>query len=72
MSMIFFIKNNIVMNFSNTFKHMFKQQEVPLGRWSNKAALFNQIVSNHDHCGDKVCGKTETILNLKKEFRNSK
>ena len=68
--MIIFMKNFINI-FSKKFQIRYnslklgsKDYDTPLGRWNVKANNFNQNVSNHDHCGDKLCGDPVLLRNM--------
>lgn len=56
------------------FKYLFKKRTpIKLGRWEhrlndNQINLKN-ILSNHDHCGDKIC---QYPLNIHKESQSNK
>lgn len=65
--MIVFMKNfiNNLSKFSYTSLKLSKRDyDTPLGRWNVKANYFNQNVSNHDHCGDRLCGDPKFLRKM--------
>ena len=64
------------------FKNFFnrtKKLPTPLGRWehriTDKKKEIKAILTNIDHCGDKICGQPlllKKILEEKNKFENKK
>ena len=56
-----------------------KKLPTPLGRWehriTDKEKEIKAILTNIDHCGDKICGQPsllKKIINKKNKFVNKK
>ena len=53
------------------FQYLFKEQVIPLGRWSNdsneETKKMRAAFANHDSCGDRLCGDP---LILKENINN--
>ena len=59
------------------FKYFFKQRTpIRLGRWEHRLndtqINLKNILSNHDHCGDKICQYPVNIKNKDKEKEKDK
>ena len=57
------------------FKYFFKKRTpIRLGRWEHRLndnqIKIKNILSNHDHCGDKICQYPLNINKIKKSNKN--